>query len=117
MTDLPHVAISPAWAHALVPRSVSSDGIGLAIAFHPGGRVARGRLAFALSGALYGPFSSDAPRRTVAVPVNETLGHLSLETRFAVIKRAWIELSPLAGVGATGTRPVSVIDPEYRHRR
>ncbi len=107
------MAISPAWAHAFLPRSVSSEGLGLAVAFNPGGRVARGRLAFALSGALYGPFSA-APRRLVPVPVNETLGHLSLEGRFAVIKSASIELSPLAGVGAVGTRPVSVVDPEYR---
>lgn len=113
-TDPPSVAISPAWAHAFLPRSVSSEGIGLAVAFNPGGRVARGRLAFALSGALYRPFSAAAPRRLVPVPVNETLGHLSLEGRFAVIKNASIELSPLAGVGAVGTRPVSIVDPEYR---
>ena len=41
VTDPPQLAISPSWAHALLPRSVSSEGIGLALAFNPGGRVAR----------------------------------------------------------------------------
>ncbi|HSO36193.1 MAG TPA: hypothetical protein VLT33_26885 [Labilithrix sp.] len=108
------MAISPAWAHALLPRSVSADGIGLGIAVNPGGRAANGRLAFALVGALYGPFSSEARRQTVAFPLNERLGHLSLEGRYAVLKRSSFELSPVAGVGTVATRPVSVIDPEYR---
>jgi len=114
VTDPPSVAISPAWAHALLPRSVSADGVGLGIALNPGGRAADGRLAFALVGALYGPFSSEARRQTVAFPLNETLGHLSLETRYAVLKRSSFELSPVGGVGMVATRPVSVIDPEYR---
>lgn len=114
VTDPPSVAISPAWAHAFLPGSVSWEGIGLGIAVNPGGRAANGRLAFALVGALYGPFSSEPRRQSVASRRNETLGHLSLEGRYAVLKRASVELSPVAGVGTVATRPVSLIDPELR---
>lgn len=110
VTDLRRVAIAPAWSHAFLPRSVSTDGIGLGIDYFPGRSVARGRLGFSLAGALHGPFSGEPRRRNAsAFPLSETLGFVTVELRAIVLSLSSFELDVFGGTGAIGTRPVSVI--------
>lgn len=115
-TDSLRLAIAPSWTHAFLPASMSTDGVGLGVDFFPGRRAASGRLGFSLVGALYRPFSGEPSTHTAAAfPLSETSGFVTFEVRGIILSRPSFELHVFGGMGAIGTRPVSVVDPAHRH--
>jgi hypothetical protein len=104
-------AITPSWSHAFVTRSVSHEAVGLTLqTFFD----KRSRFGIALVGALYSPFPRDYTNVPASYPLSETLGALLAELGWTFLHGERAELALSGGLGAVGTRPVSLVDPSNR---
>jgi hypothetical protein len=104
-------AITPSWTHAFLPRSVSSEAIGLTLQTLFG---KTSRLGVGLTGALYSPFSQTRAAVPASFPSSETLGTLLTEVSWIAVRGHRAEIGVLGGVGGVASRPLSLVDPAHR---
>lgn len=104
-------AITPSWTHAFVPRSVSFEAMGLTLQALFG---KSSRFGLGLTGALYSPFSQTRAAVAASFPASETLAAFLTEFSWRAVRGHRAEVSVLGGVGAVGTRPLSLVDPAHR---